>query len=97
MEWAAPHTRYEEVWRRVNVLLQNEGWQNLDLHGNLGHSIEDDPAKRVYLEQGNPAELGGYGKPFTFEPHICRVGGRWGFKREQIYIFRPDGRLMPLE
>lgn len=96
-EWAAPHTRYEEVWERINTLLQKEGWQNLDLHGNLGHSIEDDAAKRIYLERGSCAELGGYGRPFTFEPHICQKGSCWGFKREQIYVFGPDGRLMPLE
>lgn len=96
-EWATPQTRYEEVWQRVNDLLQKEGWQNLDLHGNLGHSIEDDAAKRVYLEQGSCATLGGYGRPFTFEPHICQRGGRWGFKREQVYAFGPNGRLVPLE
>lgn len=96
-EWAAPDTRYEEVWQRMNALLQREGWQNLDLHSNLGHSIEDDPAKRIYLEQGSAATLGGYGKPFTFEPHICRTGGSWGFKREQIYVFDQNGRLVPLE
>ena len=24
---------------------------------------------------------------FTFEPHIRKAGGRWGFKHENIYYF----------
>jgi len=96
VDFARPETTYEDVWRQMNELLSREGWVNRDFHGNLGHSIESAPADRIYLEKGNRATLGGYGKPFTFEPHISRQGGCWGFKREQIYAFGPDGRLAPL-
>ena len=96
MDFARPETTYEDVWREMNALLTEEGWENRDFHGNLGHSIEETPSARIYLEKGNTASLGSYGKPFTFEPHICRRGGKWGFKREQIYAFGPDGRLAPL-
>lgn len=95
-EWAAPDTPYEAVWQRMNRMLEREGWQNLDLHGNLGHSIETAPERRIYLEQGNRATLGGHGTPFTFEPHIRRQGGPWGFKREQIYAFDAAGVLHAL-
>ncbi|MCF2557355.1 aminopeptidase P family protein [Fournierella massiliensis] len=96
MDWARPHHTYEEVWQHMNGLLAAEGWQNRDFHGNLGHSIEKLAGERIYLENGNAATLGGYGKPFTFEPHICLPGGEWGFKREQIYAFGPDDRLFVL-
>ncbi len=95
-DWATPQTSYEEVWRKMNGMLAAEGWQNLDFHGNLGHSIEERAGDRIYLEKGCAATLGGYGKPFTFEPHICRPGEAWGFKREQIYVFGPEGRLTAL-
>lgn len=95
-EWAAPDIPYEAVWQRMNRLLEQEGWQNLDLHGNLGHSIETAPERRIYLEQGNRATLGGHGTPFTFEPHICKRGEPWGFKREQIYAFDAAGTLQVL-
>lgn len=95
-EWAAPDVPYEAIWERMNRLLRQEGWQNLDLHGNLGHSVETAPERRIYLEQGNRATLGGHGTPFTFEPHICRQGAPWGFKREQIYAFDAAGALQAL-
>ena len=96
MDWATPRTTYEEVWRKMNRMLAAEGWKNLDFHGNLGHSIEERAEDRIYLEKGCTATLGGYGRPFTFEPHICRPGGEWGFKREQIYAFGPTGQLEAL-
>lgn len=96
VDFARPETTYEDVWRQMNELLSKEGWENRDFHGNLGHSIESSPADRIYLEEGNHTALGSYGKPFTFEPHISRPGGYWGFKREQIYAFSPDGRLEAL-
>jgi len=32
----------------------------------------------------------------TFEPHVRAVGGRWGFKHEEIYRFDASGRVIPL-
>ena len=86
-------TTYHQVWERVNAFLRENGWSNLDFHGNLGHSIEDDPSNRIYLEEGNHTCLSAYGKPFTFEPHVCRTSGTLGVKREQIYYFDDNGRL----
>lgn len=96
IDWVRPETTYEQVWEHMNQILKEEGFENMDFHGNLGHSIENSPGDRIYLEEGNRETLGGHGTPFTFEPHIARVGGEWGFKREQIYVFGDDGRLRPL-
>ncbi len=94
-EWARPETTFHQVWERMNRLLREAGYRNMDFHGNLGHSIERSPDDRIYLEEGNNETLGGHGTPFTFEPHIGTAGG-WGFKREEIYVFGEDGRLKPL-
>jgi Xaa-Pro aminopeptidase len=76
-------------------LIRQCGYECLDFLGNVGHSIETAPADRVYLEPGNMRPLGDLGL-FTFEPHIRKVGGRWGFKHENIYYFNDDGRLIEL-
>ena len=89
-------TTYHQVWERVNAFLRENGWSNMDFHGNLGHSIEDDPSDRIYLEEGNHTRLSAYGKPFTFEPHVCRTSGTLGVKREQIYYFDETGRLVAM-
>lgn len=96
MDWVHPETTFEEVSEHMNRILLENGFENMDFHGNFGHSIEREPGDRIYLEPGNKKTLGGHGKPFTFEPHIARKGGDWGFKREQIYIFGNDGRIRPL-
>ena len=96
MDWVRPETTYEEVSEHMNQILREAGFENMDFHGNLGHSIESAPGDRIYLEKGNQETLGGHGTPFTFEPHIAKVGGDWGFKREQIYVFGADGRIRPL-
>ena len=96
MEWVRPETTYEQVWEHMNRILKDAGFENMDFHGNLGHSIESAPGDRIYLEEGNHETLGGHGTPFTFEPHIAKNGGEWGFKREQIYVFGEDGKIFPL-
>ena len=95
-DWVRPETTYEEVSAHMNRILEEAGFENMDFHGNLGHSIESAPGDRIYLEAGNKETLGGHGTPFTFEPHIAKKGGEWGFKREQIYVFGEEGRIRPL-
>lgn len=72
-----------------------KGYKNLDFMGNLGHSIERPLERRLWFDDENHAELGSVGM-FTFEPHIRRVGGKWGVKHENIYYFAADGRLREL-
>lgn len=96
MDWVRPETTYHQVWEHMNQMLHEVGYENMDFHGNLGHSIETTPGERIYLEEGNHETLGGHGTPFTFEPHIAKAGGEWGYKREQIYFFGEDGTIRPL-
>lgn len=94
MEITAPGMTFEELYTRMNTVIRNAGYANLDFKGNLGHSIAGSLDERVYIEQGSKARLGDF-EMFTFEPHIRKVHGRYGFKREDIYYFS-DGKLATL-
>ncbi len=86
-EIAVPEMTYEELFLALNADIVELGFENLDIHGNLGHSIEMDQKDRVYIERGNKRSFKDVGKPFTLEPHIRLKGGAVGFKRENIYYF----------
>ncbi|MAS86952.1 MAG: hypothetical protein CMH30_03095, partial [Micavibrio sp.] len=49
-------------------------------------SIEKDINSRSYIEKNNNIKLEEV-TIFTFEPHIAKERGHWGFKRENIYYF----------
>ena len=89
-----PETTFEELFFRMNRIIEEEGFQNLDFSGNLGHSIVKKKSDRVYIEKGNSLRLGDSAY-FTFEPHICVKGSRYGYKMENIYYFE-NGELMEL-
>lgn len=91
MESITPDMTYEALFWKLNADIVDLGFENLDFHGNLGHSVEFDQAVRIYIEGGNRVTFSECGKPFTFEPHIRKVDGRFGFKREDIYYFDEDG------
>lgn len=93
-EVAAPDMSFEQLAEAMNARIRRLGFENLDFLGNLGHSIESRSADRVYIEPGNGARLDSV-RLFTFEPHIRRPGGRFGYKHENIYHFA-DGRLREL-
>jgi len=95
-ENATPKMTYEELFLLLNREITGLGFENLDLHGNLGHSIEMDQKERVYIERGNKRSFEAVGKPFTLEPHIRFKGGAIGFKRENIYYFDKSGILQVL-
>ena len=71
-----------------------EGFINLDLMGNLGHSIVKNKNDRVYTEKGNTQMISDI-KYFTFEPHISIPGSKYGYKKENIYYFE-NGKLLEL-
>jgi Xaa-Pro aminopeptidase len=96
MEIVEPDMTFEALYRRLNAEISAQGFENLDFHGNLGHSIAFDQADRIYIEEGNLVTFAECGRPFTFEPHIKWVGGQYGFKREDIYYFDEDGILQRL-
>lgn len=81
----------EEAYVKINSLIKKLGFENLDFKGNLGHSIERGPNKRIYIEAGNTEKFENIGL-FTFEPHIKKKGGNFGFKCEDVYYFK-DGEL----
>lgn len=85
-----PNTTFEELFQFANAHIQLLGFENLDFQGNVGHSIESSRADRRYIELGNKQTLG-MAALFTFEPHIRRKGGHWGFKHENIYYFDEHG------
>ena len=88
-------TTFEELYRFANGLIASQGFENLDFLGNLGHSIAEKLEDRVYIESGNRMKLSDVGY-FTFEPHVREVGGKWGFKHENIYYCGSDGRAKEL-
>jgi Xaa-Pro aminopeptidase len=93
---ATPDMTFEALFWQLNAEIKTLGFENLDFHGNLGHSIEFDQADRIYIEAGNQVTLAGCGKPFTLEPHIRKMGGSYGYKREDIYYFDGDHILRRL-
>ena len=93
-KFATPETTFEELYRYMNAVIQEKGYVNLDFAGNLGHSIVRKKEDRVYIEKGNLRRLGEV-ELFTFEPHICRAGSLYGYKKENIYYFE-NGSLREL-
>ncbi len=87
-------TTFEELFSHINNFIRENGYENLDFLGNLGHSIVKDKGQRIYIEQGNRTKLSEV-EAFTFEPHISLPGGKYGYKMENIYAFEGD-RLIEL-
>jgi len=87
------HT-FEEIFIKMNSLIEELGYENLDFAKNLGHTIEKDKDSRLYIESGNKTKLKDVDL-FTFEPHIRKKDGKYGFKRENIYYFQ-NGKLKAL-
>ena len=76
---------FHELYLIMNEEITSCGFENLDFKSNLGHTLEKDINKRIYIEKDcvtkiNDVEL------FTFEPHIRLSGGKYGFKMENIYF-----------
>ncbi len=92
--FATPDTSFEELYYHINEMIRQNGFENLDFMGNLGHSIVQRKGDRIYIEKGNTAKLSAVSL-FTFEPHICRNGGKYGYKKENIYYWE-DGTLCEL-
>ena len=86
MEVARRDMTFEELYLLMNAYIAEFGYENLDFGGNLGHSIDTRRERRIYIERGNRAPLSAT-RFFTFEPHIMKRNGAFGFKREDIYFF----------
>ncbi len=83
---------FEDLFFSMNSIIDGLDYVNLDFKGNLGHSIERDIERRIYIESGCRTRLSD-AAIFTFEPHIKRKDGHFGFKKEDIYYFSGDELL----
>ncbi len=79
-------TSFEEACEKMNEIINELGFENLDFKNNLGHTIVKDKDDRIYMEAGNKTKFKEVDL-FTFEPHIKKKAGEYGFKHENIYYF----------
>lgn len=92
----SPQTTFHELFKLANDSINTLGFENLDFLGNVGHSLDGRPGQtRCFVEAGNHRRLGDV-PCFTFEPHIRQLGGRWGFKHENVYYFNASGQATEL-
>ncbi len=89
-----PQMSFEEAHFLINNRITEMGYENLDFHGNFGHTIEKKLQDRIYIEKGSKIKFSEVDY-FTFEPHIRKMNGEYGFKREDIYFFT-NGNLKRL-
>ncbi|MBC3516763.1 M24 family metallopeptidase [Neobittarella massiliensis] len=87
---ARPQMTFSQLFSVLSRQIKDDGFQNLDFAGNLGHSVERDEKKRRFLLPDCHQRLCDCAA-FTFEPHIARANAPTrGFKRENIYYFTDD-------
>lgn len=86
-EFVTERTTFEQLFEFANRRIRDAGYVNLDFMGNVGHDLPTRRDRRSYVEAGNRRRLADT-DGFTFEPHVARPDGRWGFKREEIYVVR---------
>lgn len=86
LNYVTTMTTFEELFFYINEYINRCGYINLDFMGNLGHSIEREKDKRIYIEKGNALKLSDVSF-FTFEPHIANKHSSYGYKKENIYYF----------
>ena len=77
---------FEELYYYMNEKIAQLGCENLDFAKNLGHSIEIYKGNKKYIEKGNKLKFKEV-SCFTFEPHIKKLNGKYGYKMENIYYF----------
>lgn len=91
LQFVTPETRFSELFHFTNDWIGAAGYENLDFLNNVGHSIASSLDDRLFVDETTKLPLGSV-DCFTFEPHIRRGGGRWGFKHEDIYYFNQAGQ-----
>ena len=94
-EFVSASTTFHELFDWTNARIAAAAFENLDFRHNIGHSLAVEGEPRRFIEAGNHARLAD-APFFTFEPHVRLVGGRWGFKHENIFFFDSAGRLEEL-
>ena len=86
-EFMNEKTTFSELHKFSEDVLKEYGYHNCDYHDNYGHTIENDQSERVTICKEEDRCIAAYGKPFTYEPHICKDGGKYGMKHEIMYVF----------
>ncbi len=82
-----------DIYEIVNSIIRNNGFENLDFARNIGHSIEKLPENRRFFDSKSNVKLKDI-EIFTFEPHVRKNNGNFGFKREDIYFKSDSGYQM---
>ena len=95
LQFAYPDVTFHQLYEWTHEHIVDQGFRNLDFLGNLGHSIATSKEARHFIEKGNHARLSDV-PFFTFEPHVATLGGKWGFKHENIFYFDAAARLREL-
>jgi len=85
---------FGDLFAMMNEEIERHGFVNVDGNRNMGHTIEVDRDARRYLEDGNTLTISS-ARLFTFEPHIRKKDGVYGFKMENIYYVE-NGQLVEL-
>lgn len=94
-EFVTPKTKFSELFEFGNHNIKELGFENLDFLGNLGHSIEIKTSERRFIDKNCHENIGSV-QLFTYEPHIRKIDGSWGFKHENIYYFARSGQVKEL-
>lgn len=84
----------QEAYTKMNLFIDELGFENLDFKKNLGHSIEKNIDDRKYIEAGNNIKFKEIDL-FTFEPHLKKKNGYYGVRLENIYYFN-NGKVEEL-
>ena len=85
-------TTFDDLYHLTDDFLKKHHYHNCDYHDNFGHSIENHEFDRIPINKGNNVSIASYNKPITYEPHICKDGGTYGLKYENMYVFI-DGKM----
>ena len=94
-EFVNEKTTFSELHAFSEEILKKHGYHNCDYHDNYGHTIENDQSERVTICKEEGRCIAEYGKPFTYEPHICKDTGEYGMKHEIMYVFY-EGRVQEI-
>ena len=93
--FVTPATTFQALFEWANAHIASAGFENIDFLRNVGHSLATEGEPRRFIEAGNLTKLS-EAAFFTFEPHVRALGGRWGFKHENVFFFDRTGRLEEL-
>ena len=83
-------TTFSDLHKITDSIIEEKGYINCDYHGNFGHTIEIFLKNRVTIIPEENRKISDYGKPFTYEPHICKSDGTIGIKYENMYLLAGD-------